>query len=316
MKRLGLIGVGPWGRRYVDRIGEREDCRISMVARASMVQAHTVPGATPCESWQTLLRRAAAGELDGVIAATAPLHQAEVAAACAALGVPLLVEKPLGLSLADVASVRERFDASERKAPLVVDYIHLWSAAFVRLKARVGEAGGAGSVLRITTQGFNRGPIRVYSSLHDYAPHDLTMALDLLGTDAEFRLHDVGRTTTGPGYELYDARFDLGGVPVHMRVGNGADHKARGFTVTLRDGRTLAYDDTRPHPYKLVENDTPLAVDAGGPLDGVLTDFLKQIGEWQRTGSDGGRARGALGLSARVNAIVDKLAARAVIETA
>ena len=315
MKRLGLIGVGAWGRRYIDRIGARSDCRIAAVARASAAQPDTVAGAAACESWQALVAKAATGELDGVIAATMPLHQAEVAAACATQGVPLLVEKPLGLSLADVERVRACFESAARKAPLVVDYIHLWSAPFVALKARVAVAGGGQSVIAITTEGFNRGPMRAFPSLYDYGPHDLAMALSLLGTDVAFHLHDVERTSAGGG-DLYEARFDLGHVPVRMCVGNGADHKARRFAVALRGGRTLLYDDLKPHPQKLCEDEVPVAVDADGPLDAVLSDFLGQIAAWQGGQSTVDRSRSALALSARIHAILDELAARARLATA
>lgn len=309
--KLGLIGVGAWGRRYADRIAARSDCRIAAVARASSAHSDAVPGAAQCESWQALVAQAAAGELDGVIAATSPVHQAEVAAACAGQGVPLLVEKPLGLSRADVQRVQSAFEAAPRKAPLIVDYIHLWSAAFRRLQQLVSEAGGPGSVVAIETAGFKHGPVRDYSSLYDYGPHDVAMALMLLGVDAEFRLDEVDRRRAADGCELYVARFDLGGVPARMTVGNGGDHKSRRFDVELRGGRTIAYDDTREHPLKLVEGGAPIEIKAGGPLDAVIGDFVGQLAHWDAAHWVEDRARKILHLSARVNAILDEIAARA-----
>src|SRR5262249_53697671 len=155
------------------------------------------PEAAHCVSWQALVAQAAAGELDGVVAATSPLHQAEVAAACAAQRVPLLVEKPLGLSRADVERVRSAFENAPRKAPLIVDYIHLWSPAFGKLQQLVYDAGGPSDVVAIETAGFKRGPLRDFSSLYDYGSHDVAMALRLLGVDAEFRLRDAGCKPAG-----------------------------------------------------------------------------------------------------------------------
>jgi predicted dehydrogenase len=307
MKRLGLIGVGAWGRRYIDRIRGRADCCVAAVARASARTDAVIDGAT-CESWQSLVRRAASGELDGVIAATTPQHQAEIGAACATAGVPLLVEKPLGLSLADVERVRVRFDESKSKAPLIVDYIHLWAAAYAGLKLRVADAGGTSGLEGISSLGFNRGPLRSWSSLYDYGPHDLAMSLDLLGPDTAFRLLDARRIPSDTaGAELFDARFELGGVPVHMCVGNGGATKARRFAASMAGGRELIYDDTRPHPFKLVDGSTPVPVAEGGPLDAVLSSFLQMIDSWIAGELAPGQAGASLVLSARINGILDEI---------
>jgi predicted dehydrogenase len=309
MKRLGLIGVGAWGRRYIDTINRRTDCCITAVARASARTEGVPAGAMLCESWQSLVRRASLGELDGVIAATTPEHQAEVGLACASASVPLLVEKPLGLSLADVERVRKRFDESERPPPLLVDYVHLWAAAYRGLKQRVTEARGVSGIVGITTEGFNWGPLRSWSSLYDYGPHDLAMSLDLLGMNAAFSLCEA-RCNPSPtaGFELYDVRFELGGVPVHMRVGNGGVTKARRFAVTVPGSREVIYDDTRPHPLKLVDGDASVPVAEGGPLDVVLATFLQMIGLWTSGQLPRGAAGAGLALSARVNEILDAIA--------
>src|SRR5262249_16356666 len=152
---------------------------------------------------------------------------------------------------------------------------------------------------------------RGYSSLYDYGPHDVAMALVLLGVDAEFRLHEVERRRAGDGCELYLARFELGGVAVRMTVGNGGDHKARRFGVELKGGRAIVYDDPREHPSKLVEGGAPVEIEAGGPLDAVLGDFFAQIAHSDAADWVADRARQILHLSTRVNAILDEVAARA-----
>lgn len=310
MRRLGLIGVGAWGRRYIDTIRGRTDCCIAAFTRASARTEEGIEGATPIESWQMLVAAAAAGDLDGVIAATTPQHQAEVGLTCASLGVALLVEKPLGLSRADVERVRARHDQSEPKAPLLVDYIHLSAPAYAGLKQRVADVGGAGSIVGVSTEGYNSGPLRSWSSLYDYGPHDLSMTLGLLGTDASFSLRDARRMPASrAGCELFDVRFEMAGVPVHMRVGNDGATKARRFAVSMSGERDVVYDDTQPHPLKLVDGGEPVQVDEGSPLDAVVARFLEMIELW-RAGQLSSEAAGAsLALSARVNGILDEIAA-------
>jgi predicted dehydrogenase len=308
MKRLGLIGVGAWGRRYIDTIGARNDCVIAAVARASKRVDTVVAGAVACDSWTSVVELAASGDVDGVVAATSPEHQVQVARACIAAGVPLLVEKPLGCSMAAADALRAQFDASERKPPIVVDYVHLWSPAFVELKRRVRAASELGPVVRMQAEGFNWGPLRAWSPLYDYGPHDVSMCLDVLGHDAKFRVHGAERKRSiQPGFELFDVRLELAGVPILVRVGNGGNAKARLFAVEMAGGRQLIYDDTRPHGDKLIDARAPVAVDEVRPLENVLRGFLETIDLW-KSGRLSERLAGVgLTLSVRVNGILDAI---------
>ena len=158
MTRLGLIGLGSFGRRYQRTIAGRSDCRIdAFVTRTGVA---SVPSASRCETWHALLDRVTRGDLDAVIAATTPSNQAEIAAAAATQGVPLLVEKPLGVIRSGAEMVRQCFDASVHKAPIVVDYVHLFAPAYRALKGLVDSAsGGAASVSAIESNGSNQGAL-------------------------------------------------------------------------------------------------------------------------------------------------------------
>ena len=96
-----------------------------------------------------------------------------------------------------------------------------------------------------------------------------------------------------------------------MTVGNGGDHKARRFSVELKGGRTIVYDGTREHPHKLVDGGVPVAMDAPGPLDVVLMDFMAKA-EVRREALAMRTTHAMLQLSARVNGILDDSAARAI----
>jgi predicted dehydrogenase len=305
MIRLGLIGVGPWGQRYIERVRVRSDARIAALARGSSAAFEGISGVESCASWTALVRAAAEGALDGVIAATHPEHQAEVAIACAEAGVPLLVEKPLGLSAAAANAARRAFDGSARKAPLVVDYVHLWSLAFRCLQQQLERSGGPAQIAAIESVGWNRGPFRTFSPIYDYGSHDIAMLLRLLGVGA--RLGRVVRDrvdTQDPRGELHQFHLELEGVPVELRLGNGASTKRRLLRVALRDGRDIIYDDTLAHPLKLMAAGKSIPVDERGPLDIVLDEFLQEIGLW-RCGQAATIEH--LVLSERVNEILERL---------
>ena len=176
MKRLGLIGLGAWGQRYLETVRRREDCSITTLARAS-------EGTT----WREVLELARSGRLDGVIVATTPDSQVQIAKATLSAGIPALVEKPLGLSRAVAESVLRGMP--DPSPPLIVDYIHLYAPAYRRLKALVDGS----AVVGITSEGENRGPFRGWSPLYDYGSHDAALCLDLLGVDSPFHLRHVRR---------------------------------------------------------------------------------------------------------------------------
>lgn len=278
MKSLGLVGVGAWGRRYVEAIARRDDCRVAAYARASSTAPDAISGARRCASWHELLELARRTELDGIIVAATPDLHVQVAEAAVEQNIPILVEKPLGLSPEAVRRIWQRYEGAARRAPAIVDYIHLWAPAYRALKARVLQLEtGAAQVAAIETAGFNKGPYRGWSSLYDYGPHDLSMCLDLLGVDLPFVLRDARRDRDSAGGEIFECQFDLGTTAVSFRVGNGEASKRRLFAVTLVGGRRLSYDDLRSHPYKIVDQESPVPIAEGSPLDEVLSHFLSLL---------------------------------------
>jgi predicted dehydrogenase len=309
--RLGLVGVGAWGRRYVDTISRRADCRIVAFARGSSGRDFALPGAIQHDSWQVLLERAQQGDLDGVIVAATPTLQADVGVAALSAGVPSLIEKPLGLSAGAVERVRDALRSAMRKPPIVVNHVHLWAPAYRQLQALVRQ-GGVARVSSIESEGYSKGPFRGWSSLYDYGPHDIAMCLGLMGVDAPFVLEEVcARPPAEPQGTLLQARFKLGSAKSTIRVGNGGATKCRRFTATLSDGRTLVYDDLQPHPGKLLDSGRPVPVAPEMPLDQVLGDFLSQITLWMAGRFGGEQAAASLELSARVSSILDEIAAAA-----
>jgi predicted dehydrogenase len=292
---LGLVGPGAWGRRYLETIARRQDCRVVAVARAS---DQTGGG------WQGLVSRARRGELDGLIVATTPQNQAEVVEAAAG-EVPVLVEKPLGLSAQVPAALLAMLRSVARPAPVIVDFIHLWAPAYGALKALA-----SGPLTAIASEGCSRGPYRPWSSLHDYGPHDAALCLDLAGPVKSFRVRSVRRLPGPDGQgELFQVELQLGELPVAITTGNGASSKRRRLTVTLAAGRTLVYDDLQEHPFKLRDGEREVPVSRTTPLDAVLTAFLEQIAAWKATCLDPGAAVATVALAARAAVVLDAIAA-------
>jgi predicted dehydrogenase len=307
MIRLGLVGVGSWGQRYVATVLRLDDCRIVSFARSSGTSAVAIPGATRVASTRALLELARDGELDALVVSTTPAHQAEVAVAAVTAGVPAIVEKPLGSSRADSERVLESVRASKSTAPLVVNYVQLYTAGHRALRTLVERANAP--LVSIASEGSNHGPFRGFSSLYDYGPHDLAMCLELVGTNAPFRLEKATKRRGADGGELFDAEFFLGETRVVLRVGNGATAKARRFSVTLAGGRTLSHDHLAPPEAMLTDDGVPVPMDGPLPLDRMLSEFVERCERWKRGERDHARELRNAEFSVRVNEILDAIAA-------
>jgi len=288
--RLALVGVGAWGRRYAQTIARRTDCVLAGYARGR--------ADGPSVDWGGLCspRRFADAEaifaeargpspsFDGVIVATEPRSQAALAREAAEAGVPLLVEKPLGLTAEDAERVAAAVARASRPSVLLVNFVHLWSPAYRSLKAQVQEACGQGArVTAIETEGSQLGPFRAFPTVADYAPHDLALCFDLVGCEVPWTLDAVSSRPGPPGQPpdrtgvLVEAKLHLGEAAVRLRCGNGGERKTRRFVVELDDGRRWTYDDTRPLESKLIADGNPVPLSPALPLDEVLGDFLRGI---------------------------------------
>jgi predicted dehydrogenase len=308
MFRLGLVGVGSWGMRCAASVGRRSDARVVLYARASGSDDVALPGATRADDWHALVERARGGELDALIVATTPDHQAVVAKAAVLAGVPAVVEKPLGLSRTAAETVLEAVRSSAAPPPLVVDYLQLYTPGHRALRALVRDAGV--SVVSIETEGSNQGPFRNFSSLYDYGPHDISLCLDLLGADAACHLGKVEKRAGAEGGELFDVELALGSTSIAMRVGNGATAKVRRFRATLADGRVLTSEPLASSERRLVDGGVSVPVGEELPLDVMISEFLERVGRFragERSRDD--ELRNAA-FSVRVNEILDAIAQR------
>ncbi len=284
MMRLGLVGVGAWGRRYVDTIARRQDCQISAFARSSARVDGALPGAVQCDSWMQLLAMGANGALDGVIIATTPESQIEITEAAVIAGLPVLVEKPLGTSVQAVAKLQSVLWDLENPPPIVVDYVHLFAPAFLALKARLhASPGKSDPIASIESVGCNNGPHRGWSSLYDYGVHDVAMVLDLLGSNTPLELFEAQRIPAdsgGPG-EVFEVSLHGGDAQVALCFGNGSPVKIRRLSVGVASGRVLVYDDLQPLAGKLTDAGQPVPLDATPPLDGALSHFVACCQQWR-----------------------------------
>jgi predicted dehydrogenase len=137
--KVGVIGPGRHGSRYVAHILEDlpglELVAISRRSPEGETQARNW-GATWYRLWSDL---AADPRVEAVVAAATPDINTALAQACAELGKPLLVEKPLAVSTAGAASMVRIFE--EHQLPLTVGQTLRFNSTVKALREHLPEVG-------------------------------------------------------------------------------------------------------------------------------------------------------------------------------
>jgi predicted dehydrogenase len=243
--------------------------------------------------------------LDGIILATPPATHAEMALRAIARGIPVLVEKPMTLS---VDEARALVDQAHRSRVLVmVDHTHLFSAAFRELKSR---GASLGDLVRTRSAGGNWGPFRPDTPvLWDWGPHDIAMCLELFCAAplrVEAKRAAVRKSGEGTG-EAIEIRLDFGARGhAEIRVSNVDDRKQRYFEATYTGG-TLVYDDLSAD--KLVLKPTPTSPAEVVPLNGSLP-LTNVVSEFCRCITSGEDSSASLELGLQVVQILGTCQAR------
>ena len=273
---LGLIGAGAWGRNFIKTIDSLDGVALTRLASRNPESPALVgPDCVISEDWRDLI---AAGDLDGVIIATPPTVHAEMTLAAIDAGLPVLVEKPMTLSLDEAETVVEA--ARAKNAIVLVDHVHLYSAAWEALKH---EALALGSLQAISTVAGNWGPFRQDTPmLWDRGAHDIAMCLDLVGLQPErvMARRIEARDVDGGTGEALALELGFGHITAKIAISNLIAEKTRLFTAFLND-RKLVYDDTLDDKLQLKiapQNQVKtVALAEGRPLERALQAFSAAI---------------------------------------
>lgn len=298
MIRLGLIGAGRWGRNYIRTIAALDGVRLTRLASGNPASAGLVgPGCMISADWRQVI---GAGGLEGVIIATPPSLHAEMTIAAVAAGIPVLVEKPLTLGLAEAARLREQ--VRTRNGLVMVDHTHLYHPAFEELKRHVAALG---MIREIEAEAGNQGPYREdVPVLWDWGPHDVAMCLNLLReSPREIRATLEERTTQGSAV-AETLRLELvfsSGARARIRVSNMME-KTRRFSVRCAAG-VLVYDDIARNKLVLQRDggEGPINVSPEPPLSRVVKAFVAGI-------DAGNDATASLDLAVDVVAVLERCA--------
>lgn len=270
--RLGLIGCGHWGRNFISTLVEFDDARLDVIATLSGRPIGLPTAIAVVSDWRRLIEEF---DLDGVIIATPPELHAEMAAAAVTAGRPVLLEKPVSL---DLPSAEWLLELTQRTGGTVlVDHVRLFSPAYRALKRLIGQDGPMVK-LRGTT-GNPTPPRGEVSALWDLGPHEVAMAIDLIGQPP---VHAYAER--GVDGAIHLAMEFENGVHALSVVGAGFPQKRRELIVDCVGAR-FRYDDTAAVPLVRQKQGgpiEPISVSSARPLSCAVRAFVDLI-RGQRT---------------------------------
>jgi len=224
--RLAQIGLGAWGKNIEKTLRSLPGCELAYTA---------------AEDWRELLDKK---DIDGAVIATPPATHAEIAIAFLQQGVPVFIEKPMTGNLADALAVEAAVRASG--APVMAGHLHLYSPAYRKTKELARDIG---NIHFITSRGHNKGPYRSdYSAMWDWAPHDLSMILDIVG-ELPRSVSAWAVAPTRAGSTLWDfAQIKLefaNGVTGFITSSWLMPTKCKQLTI-VGEKQSIVYEDTKP----------------------------------------------------------------------
>lgn len=270
MIRLGLLGAGRWGKRYIHTINGMENINLTSVYSQNPLTSTLLTHDTQVFSdWRELVSLKA---VDGVIIATPPWTHFEIASLCAIHRVPFLLEKPFTSSIDQANYLYDLL--SDLGLPTLTGHVHLYSSAFQALKIRHRCSSGRLNLVKSRAGG--PGPYRTDTPvLWDWAPHDLSMSLDLIGAcpttvRAVKHLPDPKRNPLATDITIEMQYPDS--LEVHSFVSNHLERKTRIFSAYTNQ-ESLTYDDQSRHKLVAV-NSSNFTINVPHPQSSPLANML------------------------------------------
>jgi myo-inositol 2-dehydrogenase/D-chiro-inositol 1-dehydrogenase len=219
---IGLIGAGRMGRTHMRALAGSDLVQVAAIAEMSPAarQAVAGTGATCYESVAEMLDRAA---LDGVLIAAPTDQHGAIIAEVAARGLPILCEKPCGLTAAATRAAAHATAAAG--VPLQVAYWRRFVPGLRQLHDRIA-AGELGVIHLITCYQWDEQPPSPAFRAHsggiaiDMGVHEFDQLRWLTGQDiASLAVVSSGPVSFGTGP---DGIADVDGAQVVLTLSGGA----------------------------------------------------------------------------------------------
>ena len=261
--RVAVVGYGNWAANHL-RVLSQIPATVPVVVDPDpdrLLQARrAMPGVATAHELDDVVDR-----IDAAIIVTPPRSHVPLAMACVERGVHVLVEKPLGVNVAEC----ERLVAAAERAgvTLMVGHTFEHNPAVWKLRDII-RSGQIGNVRYIDTARLNLGLYQHdVNVLWDLAPHDISIVNLLLGrrpssVEARGQSH-VG----GPHEDVAHMRLDYDdpSLTAYIHVSWLDPCKVRRVTV-VGDEKMVVFNDSGPEPIRLFDAGVRSSLDTNGTV--------------------------------------------------
>jgi predicted dehydrogenase len=254
--KIGIIGVGPWGRTVAATF-ERAGHVVAAHDRRDREKFAGDLG--QLVFWPDMIAQKL---VDAVVCATPPDVTKAVFDACQARRMPCLLSKPLLISGVP----------KDLSAPAFVDYVHLASPIYERMKKNATVDYG---IEKINVIFVGSGPDRSFSGLLDYGAHALAMVHDLLGL-APLKIANAANENQH-GRDLVRIEATAKNVDVNILTGNGASGSTRRVEVWLKRGPKITYDELNRVATFDVDGKLAMRIPGHDPLSVIVDRFAWDV---------------------------------------
>jgi predicted dehydrogenase len=262
--RIGIVGLGYWGQKYLRLVQESSEAELIAACDASdklLVHAHELyPHVRATNDAAALVTTP---DIDAVVIATPATTHFELVAAALNAGKHVLCEKPLTMRTDESLRLIEL--AGEVDRTLFVGHTFIYNPG-VRAARDFVAAGTLGDALHLHGVWAAPGPVRHdVSALWDLAPHPISIIAYVLGRSPQtVRASEQSILPSDHADVAFvNLRFD-DRISADVHLTWLAPRKVRSVTMT-GDRRIAIFDDMEPAD-KLQIFDTHEALEVGSPV--------------------------------------------------
>ncbi|WP_299402669.1 Gfo/Idh/MocA family oxidoreductase [Acaryochloris sp. IP29b_bin.148] len=240
MKKVGVVGAGNWGKNLVKNFYDLN--ALAGIAEMNPELRQTMASAYPDLPLYTDYQDALQTDLTAMVLATpAPTHY-QLAKAVLAAGKDVFIEKPMTLNTQEAIELAEYADQQGRI--LMVGHLLLYQPAIAWMRDYLAS-GKAGKVLHVMAQRAKLGRARSEENVWwSFAPHDVSVVLDLLGNPKLKAIQASGHAMVQPGVED-NVHVDLvfeNGQTAHIHA-SWYHPLLQRCTTILAERQMLVYDE-------------------------------------------------------------------------
>ncbi len=242
MITIGQVGLGYWGPNVLRNFVTLAECQVKKCCDIDAQQLEKITRKYPLiELTQDYNELVNDPDIEAIVITTSASTHYQLTKKALKADKHVFVEKPITL---DIGQAEELIDLAERRRRvLMVGHLLIYHPAVTKLKEYI-DGGELGEIRYIYSSRLNLGKIRHdENAMWSFAPHDLSVALYLLGEDPE-AVSAQGMTYLQPDVEdvvFMMVRFPHGKV-AHLHVSWLDPHKVRCITV-VGSKKMAVFDD-------------------------------------------------------------------------